>query len=75
MAKQAAIKRFGYSLPKTADEFQHYSGPMGGDMRQSIRDGEARSIKGSDPAPDDRDMPRYWPPPSGPTGKRGKRER
>lgn len=58
------------------DTFEHYSGPMGGDMSQSIRDGECRKLKGENPAPTDRDMPRYWPP-SEPklTGKRGKRER
>jgi hypothetical protein len=74
MARQSAIKRFGVSLPRQAMDFESYSGPMGGDLKQSIRDGEARSIKGEDPSPNDRDMPRYWPP-ARPGSKSGKRTR
>ena len=64
---------FRVSTDKTCFDFQYYSGPMGGDMNQSIRDGEARSIKGDDPSPNDRDMPRYWPPAQPGAKRKGRR--
>ena len=67
---------YGASTEKQAMDFEHYQGPMGSDMRQSIRDAQAPSVWPADGQPQDRDQPRYTPPGiAAETTKRGKRLR